>query len=69
MITLDVHAKDVVQEVIDHNRSDVSDFEWQAQLRYYWQDNNLWAKMLNCALKKYILNHQLLRSPYCNLKQ
>ena len=36
LTTIDVHARDVISHLIDIGVSDVNDFEWMAQLRYYW---------------------------------
>ena len=36
LITIDVHAKDVIVKLCDMGISDVNDFEWISQLRYYW---------------------------------
>lgn len=36
LITTDVHARDIVLELIAKNVEDTSNFSWQQQLRYYW---------------------------------
>lgn len=36
LIVIDVHAKDVVAELVNLNISDKAAFEWVKQLRYYW---------------------------------
>jgi dynein heavy chain len=38
LITIDVHARDVVQILADEKTDSVEDFHWQSQLRYYWDD-------------------------------
>jgi len=51
LIVLDVHAKEVIKtELINNEISDPNDFAWLAQLRYYWEDNNVWVKIINCRL-------------------
>ena len=39
LVTLDVHGRDVVENLCSVGVELVSDFEWAAQLRYYWQDS------------------------------
>ena len=43
LIVIDVHARTVVQNMLDCKTSSLSEFEWQKQLRYYWEsvDQNL----------------------------
>jgi dynein heavy chain len=64
MIVLDVHAKDVIQhELIAKNVSDPSEFAWLAQLRYYWEDNNVLVRIINAQLDynyEYLGNSQRL---------
>jgi dynein heavy chain len=38
MVTIDVHARDVVSELVKDKVNSPEDFGWLAQLRYYWQD-------------------------------
>jgi dynein heavy chain, axonemal len=39
LVTLDVHGRDVVENLCNVGVQEVSDFEWAAQLRYYWLDS------------------------------
>uniref|UniRef100_A0A803T0M9 Dynein axonemal heavy chain 12 n=1 Tax=Anolis carolinensis TaxID=28377 RepID=A0A803T0M9_ANOCA len=45
LVTIDVHARDVVMEMIE------SDFQWLAQLRYYWEHENVRVRIINCNVK------------------
>lgn len=38
LIVIDVHARDVVDKLIQNEVDNVHSFEWISQLRYYWQD-------------------------------
>ena len=52
LIVLDVHAKDVIKaELVDKNISSPSEFAWLAQLRYYWEENDLWVRITNSRLE------------------
>ncbi|KAL4440889.1 hypothetical protein ABPG74_009302 [Tetrahymena malaccensis] len=44
LIVIDVHAKDVVQRLINENVKDVSAFEWISQLRYYVENEDVRVK-------------------------
>jgi len=39
LTTIDVHNRDVVAKMVDLNTTEVTDFEWMSQLRYYWEDS------------------------------
>ncbi|XP_050526602.1 dynein axonemal heavy chain 12 isoform X2 [Daktulosphaira vitifoliae] len=39
LVTLNVHGRDVVNELQINHVSQAMDFKWLSQLRYYWEDN------------------------------
>jgi len=41
LITIDVHSRDIVSSLLAKGTSSTQDFEWQMQLRYYWEDEDL----------------------------
>ncbi|XP_033612844.1 dynein heavy chain 1, axonemal isoform X2 [Fukomys damarensis] len=47
LIVIEVHAKEVVNKLIQENVVSVNDFEWISQLRYYWTDNDLYIRAVN----------------------
>lgn len=46
LIVIDVHARDVVKMLVTRNVNDVMDFNWIAQLRYYWLEGSITVSML-----------------------
>ncbi|KAM8971996.1 dynein axonemal heavy chain 3-like [Pelodytes ibericus] len=46
LITLDVHARDVVASLQVRGITSTTDFSWIAQLRYYWEENNVIVRMV-----------------------
>lgn len=37
LIVLDVHARDIVQQLVDNNVISANEFNWISQMRYYWR--------------------------------
>ncbi|XP_043259684.1 dynein axonemal heavy chain 1-like [Colletes gigas] len=40
VITIEVHARDVLHTLVEERVSNVNDFDWISQLRYYWVDDS-----------------------------
>ena len=40
LVTIEIHARDVIEKLIKANCSDVNAFEWMMQLRVYWERVN-----------------------------
>uniref|UniRef100_A0A8B9Q220 Dynein axonemal heavy chain 12 n=1 Tax=Apteryx owenii TaxID=8824 RepID=A0A8B9Q220_APTOW len=51
LVTIDVHARDVVMEMIESGVQSETDFQWLAQLRYYWEFENIRVRIINCNVK------------------
>nr|XP_061802869.1 dynein axonemal heavy chain 12-like [Nerophis lumbriciformis] len=51
LVTIDVHARDVVLELIDHGVVNENDFRWLAQLRYYWSNGDVRVHIMNCDVR------------------
>lgn len=57
----DVQAKDITQRLLANKNSDVDDFEWIAQLRYYWIEKEVTMKLLSATISygyEYLGNFQ-----------
>uniref|UniRef100_A0A803U0S0 Dynein axonemal heavy chain 6 n=1 Tax=Anolis carolinensis TaxID=28377 RepID=A0A803U0S0_ANOCA len=59
LITIDVHARDIVTELVEQEVDSADNFDWQRQLRYYWdlELDNCVARM---ALSQYTYGYEYL---------
>lgn len=48
---MEVHARDVVERLMDAKVGAVTDFEWVSQLRYYWEENETNLGKTNLLLR------------------
>ncbi|KAK9309948.1 hypothetical protein QLX08_000576 [Tetragonisca angustula] len=47
VITIEVHARDVLYKLLQEKVSNVNDFNWISQLRYYWVNDDLKVRAVN----------------------
>ncbi|XP_044749962.1 dynein axonemal heavy chain 1-like [Coccinella septempunctata] len=47
LIVIEVHSRDVTQNLVDLNISNANDFDWISQLRYYWVVDQMKVRAVN----------------------
>ena len=51
LITQDVHARDIIETLVNESVASKNDFLWQQQLRYYWEEENVSVNQVNAKIK------------------
>lgn len=51
LLTIEIHQRDVIGELIKSNCVTEKDFEWRRQLRFYWEDDDCNIKQANAEFK------------------
>jgi dynein heavy chain len=51
LTVMDVHARDTIQKISEAGTDSVKDFDWQSQLRYYWEQDEFIVRMINSELQ------------------
>ncbi|XP_018654464.1 LOW QUALITY PROTEIN: hypothetical protein Smp_130810 [Schistosoma mansoni] len=59
LITIDVHSRDIVTELVNNKVNSLDHFDWQRQLRYYW-DLDLDTCVVKMANSCYIYGYEYL---------
>ncbi|CAH8560243.1 unnamed protein product [Schistosoma turkestanicum] len=59
LITIDVHARDIMTELVNSKVDSLDNFDWQRQLRYYW-DLDLDTCVVKMASACYIYGYEYL---------
>ena len=47
MLIFEVHNRDIIAQLIENEVSSIDAFQWQQQLRYYWEDETIMVKSIN----------------------
>lgn len=59
LMTIDVHARDIVNDLIQENVRDANDFMWQMQLRYVW-DESAGDVFVNQVIARFLYAYEYL---------
>lgn len=74
VITIEVHARDVLYQLVKDKVTNINDFNWISQLRYYWvDDSDLKIRAVNAEFQYgYVNNYiywQFFANDKCTKKQ
>lgn len=50
LIVIDVHGRDIVSRLRDFKVNSVADFNWIAQMRYYWKKDSVDVSMITTTI-------------------
>ena len=50
LVVLNVHTKDLLEDLSQKRVKDIQDFEWQSQMRYYYQEPSVVVEMIETSI-------------------
>ena len=59
LITIDVHARDIITDLVRQEIKNPQDFEWLKQIRYYW-DTEIDNSIVRCSDSRYVYGYEYL---------
>ena len=59
LITIDVHARDIITSMVKNKVDSTLNFEWGKQLRYYW-DTELDNCVVRMSTSQYVYGYEYL---------
>lgn len=63
VITKEVHGRDILERLVKTQTMDIQSFEWQMQLRFYWEKNEQNEDcIIRQTMTKFIYNYVLIKT-------
>lgn len=67
IITIDVHARDIIEQFVRDNVLDSEEFAWESQIRFYWMNKLDNLIVTQCSGKLQRLFQPILLSKYAKI--
>ena len=55
LVTIEVHARDIIEKLYKTGCSDINAFDWVSQLRLYWEKVSNWQAPAVCTYDHIVL--------------
>ena len=51
LLVMEVHNRDIIDQLIEAKVSNINDFQWASHLRYYWEEDRCIVRMANASFQ------------------